>query len=110
MIVRCYFIVNKFQMLRVPGALLLTKGESILSCVGLALDNHLGLNHFSGMYVCYVCYKKNCVRNCLYSVFNLKNILVAHLSRLGRGGSLSVSGKLPNYPSPKPFHLGQSVN
>ena len=102
-------------MLRVSGALLLTKGESILSCVGLALDNHLGLSHctvfYSSLQVTvgmYICYKKNCVRNCLYSVFNLKNILVAHLSRLRRG--LSVSGKLPTYPFPKPFYLGQSVN
>ena len=102
-------------MLRVSGALLLTKGESILSCVGLALDNHLGLSHCKVFYSrlqltvgMNVCYKKNYVRNCLYSVFNLKNILVAHLSRLRKG--LSVSGKLPTYPSPKPFHLGQSVD
>ena len=95
-------------MLRVSDALLLTKGESILSCVGLALDNHLGLSHCAVFYSrlqvtvgMYVSYKKNYVRNCLYSVFNLKNILVAHLSRLRKG--LSVSGKLPTYPSPKPF-------
>jgi len=93
-------------MLRVSGALLLTKGESILSCVGLALDNHLSLSHCTVFYSrlqvtvgIYVCYKKNYVRNCLYSVFNLKNILVAHLSKLKRGGSLSVSGNCPPTPT-----------
>ena len=93
-------------MLRVSGALPMTKGESILSCVGLALDNHLVLSHCTVFYSrlkgtvgMNVCYKKNYVRNCLHSVFNLKNILVAHLSRLRRAGSLSVSGKLPTCPS-----------